>query len=83
MILLNDRLLILCLLENFGVLKMTKEIDDCYQRENSRNGNLKPLLSRLSQILTSIPDKARLKAPPLLSSQYPFSLCTQTLVPSL
>lgn len=57
---------------------MTKEIGDYYQGDSSRNGNLKPLLSRLSQILTSIPDKARLKAPPLLSSQYPF-LCAHRL----
>ncbi|WZZ00283.1 hypothetical protein YC2023_072611 [Brassica napus] len=67
-----ERLLILCLLENAGVLKMTKEIGYYYQGDSSWNGNLKPLLSRLSQILSSIPDKARLKSPPLLSSQYPF-----------
>ncbi|VVB04730.1 unnamed protein product [Arabis nemorensis] len=75
-----ERLLILCLLENAGVLKMTKEIDDCYQGENSRNGSLKPLLSRLSQILTSIPDKARLKAPPLLSSHLYFKHITNQLL---
>ncbi|CAB88328.1 putative protein [Arabidopsis thaliana] len=54
-----ERLLILCLLENDGVLKITKEIGNIYQGHNSSNGSLKPLLSRLSQILTSIPDKAR------------------------
>ncbi|EFH52165.1 EMB2423 [Arabidopsis lyrata subsp. lyrata] len=54
-----ERLLILCLLENAGVLKITKEIGDSYQGDNFKNGSLKPLLSRLSQILTSIPDKAR------------------------
>ncbi|KFK34152.1 hypothetical protein AALP_AA5G107400 [Arabis alpina] len=75
-----ERLLILCLLENAGVLKMTKEIDDCYQGENSRNGNLKPLLSRLSQILASIPDKARLKAPPLLSAHVYFKHITNQLL---
>ncbi|CAL9247170.1 unnamed protein product [Arabidopsis halleri] len=67
-----ERLLILCLLENAGVLKITKEIGDSYQEEKFKNGSLKPLSSRLSQILTSIPDKARLKAPPLLSSHLYF-----------
>ncbi|CAN6814846.1 hypothetical protein Bca4012_005920 [Brassica carinata] len=75
-----ERLLILCLLENAGVLKMTKEIGDYYQGDSSRNGNLKPLLSRLSQILTSIPDKARLKAPPLLSSHLYFKHITNQLL---
>lgn len=75
-----ERLLILCLLENAGVLKMTKEIGDYYQGDSSRNGNLKPLLSRLSQILTSIPDKARLKSPPLLSSNLYFKHITNQLL---
>ncbi|CAG7871197.1 unnamed protein product [Brassica rapa] len=75
-----ERLLILCLLENAGVLKMTKEIGDYYQGDSSRNGNLKPLLSRLSQILTSIPDKARLKSPPLLSSHLYFKHITNQLL---
>ncbi|CAE6075503.1 unnamed protein product [Arabidopsis arenosa] len=75
-----ERLLILCLLENAGVLKITKEISDSYQGENFKNGSLKPLLSRLSQILTSIPDKARLKAPPLLSSHLYFKNITNQLL---
>ncbi|KAG7564908.1 Telomere length regulation protein conserved domain [Arabidopsis suecica] len=75
-----ERLLILCLLENAGVLKITKEIGDSYQGENFKNGSLKPLLSRLSQILTSIPDKARLKAPPLLSSHLYFKHITNQLL---
>ncbi|KAF8094961.1 hypothetical protein N665_0348s0044 [Sinapis alba] len=74
-----ERLLILCLLENDGVLKITKEIGDYYQRDSSKNGNLKPLLSRVSQILTSIPDKARFKAPPLLSSHLYFKHITNQL----
>ncbi|CAH2064846.1 unnamed protein product [Thlaspi arvense] len=75
-----ERLLILCLLENDGVLKITKEIGDCYGGENSSSGSLKPLLSRLSQILTCIPDKARLKAPPLLSSHLYFKHITNQLL---
>ncbi|CAA7056461.1 unnamed protein product [Microthlaspi erraticum] len=75
-----ERLLILCLLENAGVLKLTKEIDDSYEGENSRNGSVKPLLSRISQILTSIPDKARLKAPPLLSPHLYFKHITKQLL---
>ncbi|CDY37926.1 BnaA06g18910D [Brassica napus] len=75
-----ERLLILCLLENAGVLKMTKEIGYYYQGDSSWNGNLKPLLSRLSQILSSIPDKARLKSPPLLSSHLYFKHITNQLL---
>jgi telomere length regulation protein len=75
-----ERLLILCLLENDGVLKITKEIGNIYQGHNSSNGSLKPLLSRLSQILTSIPDKARLKSPPLLSSNLYFKHITNQLL---
>ncbi|KAJ0241708.1 Embryo defective 2423 [Hirschfeldia incana] len=75
-----ERLLILCLLENAGVLKMTKEIGDYYQGDSSMNRNLKALSSRLSQILTSIPDKARLKAPPLLSSHLYFKHITNQLL---
>ncbi|EOA23443.1 hypothetical protein CARUB_v10016628mg [Capsella rubella] len=75
-----ERLLILCLLEHAGVLKITKEIGDSYQGDVSKNGSLKPLLSRLSQILTSIPDKARLKAPPLLSSHLYFKHITSQLL---
>ncbi|KAJ4896873.1 embryo defective 2423 [Raphanus sativus] len=75
-----ERLLIMCLLENAGVLKMTKEIGVYYRGDSSMNRNLKALLSRLSQILTSIPDKARLKAPPLLSSHLYFKQITNQLL---
>ncbi|XP_010426342.1 PREDICTED: telomere length regulation protein TEL2 homolog [Camelina sativa] len=75
-----ERLLILCLLENAGLIKITKEIGDSYQGDSSRNGSLKSLVTRLSQILTSIPDKARLKAPPLLSSHLYFKHITDQLL---
>lgn len=42
------------------------------QSEDIINDRLKSAVSRIAQIVTSVPDKARLKALPLLSSQYPF-----------
>ena len=44
------------------------------QSEDIINESLKSAMSRVAQIVTSIPDKARLRAPPLISSQYPLLL---------
>ncbi|XWS51359.1 hypothetical protein CRYUN_Cryun12cG0170100 [Craigia yunnanensis] len=63
-----ERLLVLCLLDNGGVLKMAIEFAVSPQSEDTINESLKSAVSRVAQIVTSIPDKARLKAPPLLSS---------------
>ncbi|WRX19579.1 hypothetical protein QQP08_012066 [Theobroma cacao] len=69
-----ERLLVLCLLDNAGVLKMAKEFSISSQSKDIINERLKSAVSRVAQIVTSIPDKARLRAPPLLSSQYPLLL---------
>lgn len=63
-----ERLLVLCLLENSGVLKMAIEFAASPQSEDIINDRLKSAVSRIAQIVTSVPDKARLKALPLLSS---------------
>ncbi|XP_022770045.1 telomere length regulation protein TEL2 homolog isoform X2 [Durio zibethinus] len=63
-----ERLLVLCLLDNGGVLKMAIEFAVSPQSEDIINERLTSAVSRVAQIVTSIPDKARLKAPALLSS---------------
>lgn len=68
------RLLVLCLLKNDGVLQMAREFGGYCQREDSFNEHLKPTLIRVAQIVASIPDKARSRAPTSLASQYPFCL---------
>ncbi|XWS37153.1 hypothetical protein CRYUN_Cryun19dG0018500 [Craigia yunnanensis] len=67
-----ERLLVLCLLDNGGVLKMTMEFAVSPQSEDIINERLKSAVSRVAQIVTSIPDKALLRAPPLFSSQSMF-----------
>uniref|UniRef100_A0A6N2KCV9 TELO2 ARM repeat domain-containing protein n=1 Tax=Salix viminalis TaxID=40686 RepID=A0A6N2KCV9_SALVM len=70
----TERLLVLCLLENDGVLQIAKEFGSSQLYEDFSNVQLQPLASRVAQIVASIPDKAQPKAPALLSSQYPCSL---------
>ncbi|XP_010545977.1 PREDICTED: telomere length regulation protein TEL2 homolog [Tarenaya hassleriana] len=78
-----ERLLILCLLENDGVRKMARELRDSYQSDNLGKGSIKAFMSGLSQIVTSIPDKVRLKAPPLLTSHFYFKKITVQLLLTL
>ncbi|XP_050255948.1 uncharacterized protein LOC126701686 [Quercus robur] len=67
----TERLLVLCLLENDGVLHMAREF---WQSKNSLSERLTPVVSRVAQIIASIPDKARLGAPTSLSShKLPFN----------
>ncbi|XVF54627.1 hypothetical protein PTKIN_Ptkin05aG0196600 [Pterospermum kingtungense] len=75
-----ERLLILCLLEYGGVLKMAIEFVASSQSEDIMNDRLKSAVSRVAQIVTSIPDKARLKAPPLLSSHSFFKAISSQLL---
>ncbi|KAF5732191.1 telomere length regulation protein TEL2 [Tripterygium wilfordii] len=71
----TERLLVLCLLENDGVLKIAKEFDHfCPYEDFTTNATLRTSLSRVAQIVASIPDKARLKAPVSLSSHTFFKL---------
>lgn len=69
-----DRLVILCLLENNGVLQMTREFSVTSMSEDSTNGWPRPIISRVAQLVASVPDKAGLRAPTSLSSQYPYAL---------
>ncbi|XVF08761.1 hypothetical protein REPUB_Repub07fG0030800 [Reevesia pubescens] len=75
-----ERLVVLCLLDNGGVLKMAIELAVSPQSEDIINERLKPAVSRIAQIVTSIPDKAGLRAPPLLSSHLFFKQITVQLL---
>ncbi|KAK4568904.1 hypothetical protein RGQ29_004357 [Quercus rubra] len=73
----TERLLVLCLLENDGVLHMAREF---WQSKNSLSERLTPVVSRVAQIIASIPDKARLGAPTSLSSHSFFKQITIQLL---
>ncbi|XP_075662272.1 uncharacterized protein LOC142631834 isoform X2 [Castanea sativa] len=73
----TERLLVLCLLENDGVLHMAREF---WQSKNSLSERLTPVVSRVAQIIASIPDKARLGAPTSLSSHKFFRQVTIKLL---
>lgn len=68
-----DRLLVLCLLENNGVLQLAREFGGSSKLKGFTNERIEPAVSRVAQIVASIPDKARMNSPTSLSSQYPFS----------
>lgn len=68
------RLLILCLLENKGVVQMAKEFGAAYQSEDSVDEHFKSRVSTVAQIVSSLPDKAQMGAAISLSSQYPLHL---------
>ncbi|KAK8586451.1 hypothetical protein V6N13_010043 [Hibiscus sabdariffa] len=75
-----ERLLVLCLLDNDGVLKMAIDLAVFPKLEDITNDRLKSAVSGVAQIVTSIPDKARLRAPPLLSSHFFFKQITIQLL---
>ncbi|XVE54536.1 hypothetical protein DITRI_Ditri03aG0089600 [Diplodiscus trichospermus] len=63
-----ERLLALCLLDNNGVLKLDIEFAVSLKSEGIIDERLKSEVSRVAQIVASIPDKARLRGPPIFSS---------------
>ncbi|KAK3439806.1 hypothetical protein EUGRSUZ_B00148 [Eucalyptus grandis] len=63
-----QRLIVLFLLESTGVLHIATEFAKS-QREGSSHEQLQPLISRVAQLIASVPDKAQFKAPPSLSAQ--------------
>ncbi|KAJ4974448.1 hypothetical protein NE237_007622 [Protea cynaroides] len=67
-----ERILVLCLLGNNGMLQMAREFGILYSSEEFTNKMLKPdmlvFISKIAQLIASIPDKARLEAPAALSS---------------
>ncbi|KAJ8428736.1 hypothetical protein Cgig2_019029 [Carnegiea gigantea] len=66
-----ERLVELCLLENEGVLHLAREFGAYYEFGGSSSCALKLAVSRVAQLIASVPDKARIGAQRSLSSQYP------------
>ncbi|KAG6746123.1 hypothetical protein POTOM_050637 [Populus tomentosa] len=75
----TERLLVLCLLENDGVLQIAREFGSSQPYKDFTIVQLQPLASRVAQIVASIPDKAQPRAPTSLSSQYPWQITFQLL----
>jgi len=66
-----NRLLVLCLLENKGVLQLAREFGGSSKLRSATDVQTKMDVSRVAQIVASIPDKARMNPSTSLSSQYP------------
>lgn len=75
-----ERLLVLCLLENDGVLEIAKEFTGCCHSEDLSHEQLKQIISRVAQLVTAIPDKARRRAPISLSPHLFFKRITTQLL---
>ncbi|CAJ2641735.1 unnamed protein product [Trifolium pratense] len=64
----SERLLVLCLLENNGVLQIAREFGSPSKSKGFNDEWMKPNVSRIAQVVASIPDKARMNSPTSLSS---------------
>lgn len=64
----SERLLVLCLLENNGVLQIAREFGGLSKSKGFTDEQMKPDISRMAQIVASIPDIARMNSPTSLSS---------------
>ncbi|XP_065873767.1 uncharacterized protein [Euphorbia lathyris] len=61
-------LLLLCLVENDGVSQIARKLSGAHQFVDYTDAQLQQVVSRVAQIVASIPDKARPRAPTALSS---------------
>ncbi|KAK9673020.1 hypothetical protein RND81_12G140500 [Saponaria officinalis] len=75
-----ERLVVICLLENEGVLQMARELSILHESEDSTQSAVKLTVSRVAQLVASVPDKAHLRAPKSLSSHYFFKNITTQLL---
>ncbi|XP_017258407.1 uncharacterized protein LOC108227646 isoform X1 [Daucus carota subsp. sativus] len=75
-----ERLVALCLLESNGVLQIAREFSGSCSSEGLRDVQRKADISRIAQLVTSIPDKARVEAPKSLSSHLFFKQITIQLL---
>ncbi|KAK7411048.1 hypothetical protein VNO78_02399 [Psophocarpus tetragonolobus] len=64
----SERLLVLCLLENNGVLQLAREFGGSSKLKSVTDVQIKMDVSRVAQIVASIPDKARMNSMTSLSS---------------
>ncbi|GMQ09859.1 hypothetical protein CsSME_00053096 [Camellia sinensis var. sinensis] len=75
-----ERLLALCLLENDGVLQMARAFGVSCQSKDNSTEQLYSKISRVAQLITSIPDKAQLTTSSSLSSHFFFKQITIQLI---
>ncbi|KAJ7945759.1 Telomere length regulation protein TEL2 like [Quillaja saponaria] len=75
-----ERLIVLCLLENNGLLQMAKEFGGSHHSKYTTDELFKPAVYRVAQIIASVPDKARLRAPTSFSSHLFFKQITIQLL---
>ncbi|CAL5444490.1 unnamed protein product [Camellia sinensis] len=75
-----ERLLALCLLENDGVLQMARAFGVSCQSKHNSTEQLYSKISRVAQLITSIPDKAQLTTSSSLSSHFFFKQITIQLI---
>ncbi|WCJ36211.1 embryo defective 2423 [Euphorbia peplus] len=75
-----ERLLLLCLVENDGVAQIARELCRTHQPVGFTDTQLQQVVSKLAQIIASIPDKARPRAPTALSSHLFFKKITIQLL---
>lgn len=75
-----ERLLVYWLLDNNGVLEMAREFETMFQSDKFTHQQKKSLVSRVSQLVTSIPDKIHSTAPKALLSHSFFKGVTAQLL---
>ncbi|XP_042040158.1 telomere length regulation protein TEL2 homolog isoform X1 [Salvia splendens] len=75
-----ERLLVICLLDNDLVCQMTREFAGNCHFEDLSHEQVKKAISATSQLITSIPDKARREAPASLTPRLFFKNLTSQLL---
>lgn len=76
----NSERLLLLFLENNGVVQMAREFGIAHQSPDFTKAQLQLFVSRIAQIVASVPDKARPRAPASLSSHLFFKQITIQLL---
>lgn len=74
-----ERLLALCLLENKGVLQIAREFGISFQTEDISTSHRNSTISRVAQLVTSVPDKAHGNSKALSAHQF-FRQITDQLI---
>lgn len=75
-----ERLLVLCLLDNNGLVHIIRDFSTSVQFEGLTIDHLKQSVSHVAQLITSVPDKARQRAPTSLSAHIFFKQITTQLL---
>ncbi|CAH9066105.1 unnamed protein product [Cuscuta epithymum] len=75
-----ERLLLLCLFENDGLLRIVIEFSSDSRTKGYTHESVQQIIFQVSQLITSIPDKARTRAPTSLSSSLFYKRITTQLL---